>query len=189
MSANVGLLDLPLSSTRPFLQLLQEKGKLGVTQAFNRDYVLYTTFQMELHAYQTTASDRAQRLSGIEGAIQAIDGLNFMKTLTQLCLINYGKINSLSYRGQVENYELESEFVAMRLIQAAVGAWVALRAQEKWGSTHPVHPLWRRKTEAYRIGVIAMRDQRLRCKYACNLPPAIVCPIDRWFHYLTGRVC
>jgi|EP01046_Picozoa_sp_COSAG06_P010801 hypothetical protein len=47
------------------------------------------------------ASDRAQRLSGIETAIQAIDGLNFMKTLTQLCLVNYGKVNSLSYREQV----------------------------------------------------------------------------------------
>lgn len=96
---------------------------------------------MELHAYQTVASDRAQRLSGIEGAIQAIDGLNFMKTLSQLCLINYGKLNSWSYRDQVENYELESEFVAMRLIQAAVGAWAALRAQEKWGKYTPHTPL------------------------------------------------
>ena len=43
MNANVGLLDLPLSSTRSFLQLLQEQGKLGVTQAFNRDFVRETT--------------------------------------------------------------------------------------------------------------------------------------------------
>jgi hypothetical protein len=89
---------------------------------------------------------------------------------------------------------MESEFVAMRIIQAALGAWIALRAHEKWGhrskpngqskvaaaaaaaaaaaggsgggsgasSLHPAHPLWRRMPETYRVGVLAMRDARLR---------------------------
>lgn len=132
------------------------------------------------------ASDRMQRLSGIETAVQAIDGLNFMKTLTQLCLVNLGKLNCLTYRDQVENFEMECEFVAVRIIQAAVGGWVALRAQEKWGddsdaaateegigiggeggrarrgTPHPAHPFWRRMPNTYRVGVLAMRDIRLR---------------------------
>jgi hypothetical protein len=90
----------------------------------------------------------------------------------------------------VENFDTESEFVAMRMIQAALGAWIALRAHEKWGhrsrpngqskaaaaaaaaggsgggsgasSLHPAHPLWRRMPETYRVGVLAMRDARLR---------------------------
>jgi|EP01046_Picozoa_sp_COSAG06_P010800 hypothetical protein len=53
MNSRVGLLDLPLSSMRPVLELLQQENKLGVNQAHSREYVFYCTFQMELYAYQT----------------------------------------------------------------------------------------------------------------------------------------
>jgi hypothetical protein len=59
MNSRVGLLDLPLSSMRPVLELLQQENKLGVNQAHSREYVFYCTFQMELYAYQTIGESHA----------------------------------------------------------------------------------------------------------------------------------
>jgi hypothetical protein len=101
--------------------LLQHAGVLGMQKAYDREYILYATFQvrkhilarvviksnadgnltmesqMEMYAFKTAASDRAQQFSGIESAVDACDGLNIYKVLRQLCLINYGKHGSLSY--------------------------------------------------------------------------------------------
>ena len=166
--SQVGLLDLPYSSLRKMLRLLQNRGILDVNDAFSRDFVLYASFQMELHAFRTSASDEMQRSSGIERAIQAVDGLNFTKVLEQLCLISCGKAGSLPYAKLSESCKLDAEFIAVQTILAGVGAWVALRAHDKWGDPeqvefpHPTHPIWRRNPSAYRAGVKAMRNQRLR---------------------------
>eukprot|EP01043_Picozoa_sp_COSAG02_P004836 COSAG02_NODE_128_length_34833_cov_44.465221_28_plen_252_part_00 len=163
--SQVGLLDIPYSSLRKMLRLLQNRGILDVNDAFSRSFVLYASFQMEMHAYRTAATDAAQRASGIERAIQAIDGLNFTKVLEQLCLVSCGRANSLSYAELCKSYKLDSEFIAMQTILAGVSAWVALRAHDKWGkreSPHPTNPIWRRNPAAYRAGVRAMRNQRLR---------------------------
>eukprot|EP01043_Picozoa_sp_COSAG02_P022057 COSAG02_NODE_1135_length_14342_cov_6.114091_3_plen_249_part_00 len=166
--SQIGLLDIPYSSLRKMLRLLQNRGILDVNDAFSRDFVLYVSFQMELHAYRTTATDAAQRASGIERAIQAIDGLNFTKVLEQLCLVSCGRVNSLPYAELCKTHKLDSEFIAVQTILAGVGAWVALRAHDKWGDSkketnpHPTNPIWRRNPAAYRAGVRAMRNQRLR---------------------------
>ena len=171
LKANVGLLDMPFSSVRSLIHLLQHKHALGVTQAFSREYNLWVTFQFEMYTYQTKATDLAQRLSGIEQAIEACDGCNFGKALQTMCLIHMERTHSLSYRKQCEAFEFESEYVAIRIIQTVVGAWVALRAREKFPakfddeghiSGHPHHPFWQRHPNIYETAVIACRDERLR---------------------------
>ena len=77
-----------------------------------------------------------------------------------LCLVQYGKINCLSYREQTECYEKESETVALRLLQAACGAYVCLKLEQK--GKGPKHWFWRKHKGIYRIAVIRARDQRLR---------------------------
>ena len=154
------MLDLPFSKLSKLIHILQDKRTLGITQAYSREFLLYTTFCCEMYAYQTAASDLQQRLSGIEHAIEACDGLNFGKTLETLCLVQYGKINSLNYREQVECYEKESEFVALRLLQAACGAFVCLKLVEK--GKGPRHWFWKKHPEVYKIAVLRARDQRIR---------------------------
>ena len=160
ISSNYGMLDLPFSKLSKLIHILQEKRTLGVTQAFSREYLLYATFCAEQYAYQTAASDLEQRLSGIEHAIEACDGLNFKQTMEQLCLIGYGKINSLPFRQQIEFYEREAEFVALRLLQAALGAFVCLRLEAK--GKGPKHWFWKQHRGIYRIAVTRCRDQRIR---------------------------
>ena len=104
IKANVGLLDMPFSSVRSLIHLLQHKHALGVTQAFSREYNLWVTFQFEMYTYQTKATDLAQRLSGIEQAIEACDGCNFGKALQTMCLIHTERTHSLSYRKQCEAF-------------------------------------------------------------------------------------
>ena len=48
--SQVGLLDLPYSSLRKMLRLLQNRGILDVNDAFSRNFVVNASFQMELHA-------------------------------------------------------------------------------------------------------------------------------------------
>ena len=167
LKANVGLLDMPFSSVRTMLHMLQHKQAMGVTQAFSREYALWVTFQLEIYTFQTQASDMAQRMSGIEHAIEACDGCNFGKVLQSMCMIRTGRVNSLPYRQQVETFNYESEFVALRIIQTVVGAWVALKAREKFGNNgtthrHPHHPFWQHHPNIYKEAVLACRDQRLR---------------------------
>eukprot|EP01047_Picozoa_sp_COSAG01_P142094 COSAG01_NODE_73257_length_249_cov_14.046667_1_plen_63_part_10 len=49
--------------------------------------------------------------------LEACDGVNFDKMLRQLALINYGKLNSLPYREQMQAFEYESEVVALLVIK------------------------------------------------------------------------
>jgi hypothetical protein len=67
LKSDIGLLDLPFSAFRPFLHLLQERQILDVNRAYDREYVLYATFQMELHAFQTGESDIRQRYESLCG--------------------------------------------------------------------------------------------------------------------------
>ena len=135
--SSIGLLDLPFSSLRSLLVLLQRKSVLGVTNAYGREYLLYMSFQAEIYCYQSSGSDRKQRLSGIESTLQACDGINFDSFLTQLCIVNYGKLNSLSYREQMAQFKREREFVALSTIQAGVAFWVARRSCQMWPERHP----------------------------------------------------
>lgn len=53
----------------------------------------------------------------MEGVLEACDGVNFDKMLRQLALINYGKLNSLPYREQMQAFEYETEVVALSVIK------------------------------------------------------------------------
>lgn len=160
IQTNYGMLDLPFRKLSRLIHLLQEKRTLEVTQAYSREYLLYATFCCEMYAYRTAASDLQQRLSGIEHAIEACDGLNFRQTMETLCLMHYGKNNSLDYRKQTECYQRESEFVAVRLIQAACSAMVCLKLVEK--GKGPRHWFWKKHKEIYKIAIVRARDQRIR---------------------------
>lgn len=167
LKANVGLLDMPFCSIRTLLHMLQHRHVLGVTKAFDRDFMLWVTFQLELYTFQTAATDFAQRMSGIERAIEACDGCNFTKALQTMCLIKAGRLNSLTFRKQYEAFQSESEYVAVRIIQAVVGAWVVLQRFERGSSDgskrkYPRHPFWQHHPNIYRRAVLACRDQRLR---------------------------
>ena len=166
LKANIGLLDLPFCSIRTLLHMLQHHHVLGVTEAFDREFSLWVTFQLELYTFQTADTDFAQRMSGIEHAIEACDGCNFAKALHTMCLIKTGRLNSLTFRKQVEAFHKESEFVAVRIIQAVVGAWVALKRFERGSRdgnrVFPSHPFWQQHPNIYQRAVLACRDQRLR---------------------------
>lgn len=104
-------------------------------------------------------------MSGIESVVESCDGVNFDKMLHQLALVNFGKLNSLSYRGQMEQFVYETEFVALRMIFAAVGEWVARRMHEKRPDTHPCgnhNTWWKHHPRIYTRALQAARDCRLR---------------------------
>ena len=166
LKANVGLLDLPFCSIRSLLHMLQHHRVLGVTEAFDREFSLWVTFQFELYTFQTVDTDFAQRMSGIEHAIEACDGCNFAKALHTMCLIKTGRLNSLNFRKQMEAFQKESEYIAVRIIQAVVGAWVALKLVERRSTNgnrlFPSHPFWQQHPNIYQRAVLACRDQRLR---------------------------
>jgi hypothetical protein len=88
LKSDMSLLDMPFGSVRDFLLDMQDKHALAVTRAYDRDYCLYITFQLELYCYNTISSDHAQLMSGAESAIQECDGINLKKALNHLCLVN-----------------------------------------------------------------------------------------------------
>lgn len=165
MSSVKGLIDLPFSSLRTLFSSLQKKGVLGMSDSHDRDYLLYATFQMELYAFKTQLSDRMREQYKIDDLLQPCSGLNYRQVLSRLCLLNYGKVASLPYAESMDACIAETEFVALRLIQTAVGEWVARRAWQKRPDSHPCGPLssfWQRHSATYPVALRAARDARLR---------------------------
>ncbi len=165
MSSVKGLIDLPFSSLRALFSSLQKKGVLGMTDSHDRGYLLYTTFQMELHAYQTQLSDRMRTEYKIDDLLQPCSGLNYRQVLSRLCLLNYGKVDCLPYAESMGDYQMETEYVALELIKTVVGEWIARRAWQENPKAHPSGPLatfWQQHTATYPVALRAARDARLR---------------------------
>ena len=69
------------------------------------------------------------------------------------------------FREQVEAFEYETEWVALRIIQTAVGAWCARRASELWPDKHPCgnhSSWWKEHPIIYPTALRAARSCRLR---------------------------
>jgi hypothetical protein len=165
MKSVVGLIDLPFSSLRTLFASLQKKGVLGMSDSHDREYLLYATFQMELYAYQTQLSDRMRTEFKMDELLQPCSGLNYRKVLSRLCLLNYGKVDCLPYADSMDACISETQLVALRLIQTAVGEWVARRAWQKDPTAHPCGVLasfWREHSATYPVALRAARDTRLR---------------------------
>jgi hypothetical protein len=161
----IGLIDLPFSSLRTFFGDLQTRGVLGMSDSHDREYLLYATFQMELYAYQTTASDIMREEFKIDDLLQPCAGLNYRHVLSRLCLLNYGKIGCLPYAESMDSCVHETQMVALRLIQTAVGEWIARRAWQKNPEAHPnavLHTFWRAHPTTYLVALRAARNTRLR---------------------------
>lgn len=165
MSSVKGLIDLPFSSLRNLFSMLQKKGVLGMRDSHDRCYRLYATFQMELYAYQTQLSDRMRTDFKIDGLLQSCSGLNYRQVLSTLCLLNYGKVDCLPYAESMDAYIMETQLVALRLIQTALGEWVARRSWQKNPEVHPsgvMASFWHRHSVTYLVALRAARDARLR---------------------------
>lgn len=165
MRAVIGLIDLPFSSLRTFFGDLQTRGVLGMSDSHDREYLLYATFQMELYAYQTTASDIMREEFKIDDLLQPCAGLNYRHVLSRLCLLNYGKVGCLPYAESMDSCVHETQMVALRLIQTAVGEWIARRAWQKNPEAHPnavLHTFWRAHPTTYLVALRAARNTRLR---------------------------
>ena len=164
MQAVIGLIDLPVSSLRAFFSGLQKQGVLGMSDSHDREYLLYATFQRELYAYQTNVSDLMREEFKIDDLLQPCNGLNYRHVLTRLCLLNYGKVDCLPYAESMESNMHETEMVALRLIQTAVGEWIARRAYQKNPEAHPnsvLHTFWREHPTTYLVALRAARNTRL----------------------------
>ena len=92
-----GLVDLPFSSLNQFFLAVQEKGVLAFNNAHDREYRAYTMFQLEMESYLTRESQQAKQEQGAEFVLHGVDGINMHSGLHRMCLLNYGKVQSLSY--------------------------------------------------------------------------------------------
>ena len=118
LRCNPSKIDLPFARLGQLLNKLKHTQCLGVGDS--RSWKFYATFQMEMYAHKlrlkdrSTAEDRSPEELG--STLQAFSGLDFHATMERLCLLSYGKLISLDYQRQMDEYEYESRCVAVHMI-------------------------------------------------------------------------
>jgi hypothetical protein len=140
--------------------------ELGAQFGSTRQNLIYTLFNLEMHAMQHTGMDsvKSEALkSHIGEYLSEIRGLDYMMVLRRLCLLHYGKNNSLPYQLQVEEYRHELNKVALSMIRCAVSRWIFSTAlprlhkrvrkegkkKRQQLSEWPPHPFWRQHQKTY----------------------------------------
>ena len=125
---NPALCPMPFHRTRQLLSDdMLRASALGMHLTSTRERLLYTLFNLESHGMQHSSTNdvRGEALkSHIGEYLSEIRGLDYMMTLRRLCLLHYGKVNSLLYPMQVEEYRHDLHRVALQMISTAVSAWV-----------------------------------------------------------------
>eukprot|EP01046_Picozoa_sp_COSAG06_P046809 COSAG06_NODE_6690_length_2823_cov_1.177313_2_plen_276_part_00 len=80
-------------------------------------------------------------------------------------MTHYGKRRCLSYRAQVEEYEVEARSIATQIIRTMVSRWVFKTCAKKGlsvrGQPWPYHSCWRKNPELYATAADAACAQRM----------------------------
>jgi hypothetical protein len=161
--------DLPIAKCRHLLYNLREFECLGLKDG--RDAALYTTFQLELHAWKTVYhKDKRRKNSGAGASVDSFHGLDFKLTLERLCLLRYGKAKSLSYHQMVDEYEHERAHVALHTIQTCILAWIYHRRGSVADRHRYIHRMWKtghkddgEVLKCYFHAVMQVKILRLKC--------------------------
>lgn len=127
-----------------------------------RQWRLYTTFQMELFAFKRKYEAKSKiigtrdaKMSGASSC--AFAGLDFHSVLERLCLLHYGKVLSLPYHVQMQEFQTEQRQVALHMLQCVGVAW----AMRRRIAARPelIHPAWRGCSAAvYTTAVDGLRN-------------------------------
>jgi adenylate kinase family enzyme len=137
--------DLPIAKCRHLLYNLRQFDCLGLKEG--RDATLYATFQLELHAWKKVyQKDRRKKITGAGASVDSFHGLDFKLTLQRLCLLRYGKAQSLSYHQMMDEYEHEKAHIALHMIQTCLLAWIYRRRGTYTGTDkrRAVHAMWKK---------------------------------------------
>eukprot|EP01043_Picozoa_sp_COSAG02_P014661 COSAG02_NODE_608_length_19607_cov_201.543059_3_plen_3306_part_00 len=167
---DLSLVDLPFSRVGQLLHGLYLRRVMGRRKPTLR-HVAYTVFQLETHCFGPDNQDTARK-RGIRGDadkegvyLSDLRGLRFNATLERLIMTYYGKRRCLSYRDQVEEYEVEARSIASQIIRTMVSRWVfktcARLGKTVDGQPWPYHPCWRNNPELYAIAADAACAQRM----------------------------
>ena len=200
---DISTLDLPFNRVTALVRGLYMRRVMGSHKPTLRR-LLYTTFNLETHAFSSTEGQREHFDHSYEGIrLQDIRGLNCHLVLVRLGLLHFGKHKSMSYADQMEEYTTEIRHAALHVIQACVGFWVFKRRQGKLVNDElwPHHVAWRAFPKVYNIcieGAAATRIEILRILLVRFLAPlslpypscmARVLRIAHIFYYLLTMCC
>jgi hypothetical protein len=133
----------------------------------------HTVFQLETHAWSVTQADNKAKIDPhrqVEDSnvyLADLRGLHFRAVLQRLTLLHYDKRRCLSYKQQVEEYELEINHISLQLIYVYVSRWVSAKrfGKTKEGQHWPRHEAWQGKRDLFERaldGVSATRVRSLR---------------------------
>jgi hypothetical protein len=167
---DLSLVDLPFSRVGQLLHGLYLRRVMGRHKPTLRN-VAYTIFQLETHCFgankEDTARKQTTRGDGDKDGVYLADfrGLRFNATLERLVMTHYGKRRCLSYRAQVEEYEVEARSIATQIIRTMVSRWVFKTCAKKGlsvrGQPWPYHSCWRKNPELYAMAADAACAQRM----------------------------
>ena len=163
MLSDPATLDLPFSCWRQLVYNLARFDCLAVRDS--RRWKLYATMQMELFAFKRNYESKSKMISTRNATMAgasayAFAGLDFHCVLERLCLLLYGKVVSLPYAVQMDEFKTEQRHVALNMIQCLCVAYVYRRRIEQ--QPELMHPAWRKRKAAYCIAVEGARASRLR---------------------------
>jgi hypothetical protein len=168
---DISLVDLPFTRVAALLHGLYRRRVMGSHKPTLRR-VAFTIFQLETHAWSSDAAlvaKKDKRKVGYSDAdgqyLVMLRGLNFNNCLERLVMLHYGKRRCLSYRQQVEEYEMEMQHLALQVLQTFVSHWVfrsrARNRRTVGGIEWPWHSGWRNHREIYFIACEAVAAQRI----------------------------
>ena len=130
---NPALLPLPFCRLRHLLtSTIYRSSSLG-NHRLTREWIMYVMFNLEMKCLQELDEEKGDtRRAHIGEYIAELRGLDYHKTLNQLCLLHYAKRHSLMYPQQVEEYMHDLRKVALNMITCAVSGWIHGKALPKF---------------------------------------------------------
>jgi hypothetical protein len=130
---NPGLIPLPFSHLRHLLTHTIYRGSSLGNHRLTREWLMYITFNLEMKCMQDLDERKGDtRRAHIGEYINELRGLDYHKTLRQLCLLHYEKRHSLMYPQQIEEYNHDLRKVALNMITCAIAGWIHGKALPKF---------------------------------------------------------
>ena len=161
------LCPMPFGRVRHLLVSLFRAQAL-VNHALTRQSLIFICYNLEMHAMQHEGSDNSADMKAHVGEfLSEIRGVDFAKALRRLSLLYYGKLNSLTYPQQLEEYRHDIHKVALNMISCAVSQWALSKVLPAWHkkngttNTHPLSTKWHKRTSAFQIAAVGAASLRL----------------------------
>ena len=165
---NLVLLDLPFSRINQLLKGLYKRKVMGKRKPTLRRMV-YTVFQLELHAWSMSIEQqqhkRVKRRANVQGEyLEDLRGLHFQQVLERLSIIHYGKHRCLSYADQMDEYQLEVNHISLQILQTCISMWLFKRriGRTVGGYMWPSNPVWAQMPETFELAIEGIATTRMR---------------------------